>query len=89
MSGLDALPSVPDAALPADVRAGSAQDRNAFKAALGFERILMSEVVKDMTKAGGLDDSPYASAIQDGMSDALTAGGGLGLAEQLYHQMRR
>lgn len=88
MSGLDALPAVPASALPPEVRKGSAEDQKAYKAALGFERLLLQSFVEDMTKSGGLEESPYASQIQDGMSDALMAGGGLGLGEQLYHAMR-
>ena len=88
MSGLDALPSVPTSALPAAVRDGSPEDRNTYKAALGFERMLLQTVVEDMTKSGGLDDSPYAAAIEDSFSSALVAGGGLGLGEQLYHALR-
>jgi hypothetical protein len=88
MSGLDALPAVPASALPADVRAGSAADKQAYRAALGFERMLLQTVVADMTKAGGLDDSPYASTVQDSFADALVAGGGIGLGEQLYHALR-
>ena len=88
MSGLDALPSIPLSALPVDVRKGSAEDQTAYKAALGFERVLLQNIVDDMTKAGGLDDSPYASTIQDSFSDALVAGGGLGLGDQLFHALR-
>jgi len=88
VSGLEALPSVPASALPADVRAGTAEDRKAYRAALGFERMLLQTVVEDMTKSGGLDDSPYAAAIEDSLSDALVAGGGLGLGDQLYHALR-
>ena len=88
MSPLDALPSIAPSALPADVRNGSVEDQKAYKAALGFERVLLQNVVDDMTKSGGLGDSPYASTIQDSFSDALVAGGGLGLGEQLYHALR-
>ena len=88
MSGLGALPAVPASALPADVRAGSPADQKAYRAALGFERILLQEFVGDMTKAGGLADSPRAGAIEDAMSDALVSSGGLGLGKQLYHAMR-
>ena len=88
MSTLGALPSVPLSALPAEVRRGSAEDQKAYKAALGFERLLLQNFVEDMTKAGGMDDSPYASQVQDGMSDALMSGGGLGLGEQLFHALR-
>lgn len=88
MSGLEALPSIPASAMPADVRTGSAEDKQAYRAALGFERMLLQTVVEDMTKAGGLDDSPYASAIRDSFSDSLVAGGGIGLGEQLFHALR-
>lgn len=88
MSGIDALPSVPASALPAEIRNGSSDDKKTYRAALGFERVLLQSFVEDMTKSGGLDDSPYAGQIQDGMSDALLAGGGLGLGEQLFHAMR-
>ena len=88
MSPLDALPAVPLSALPADVRKAPKEDQEAFRAALGFERLLLQNFVEDMTKSGGLADSPYASQIEDGMSDALISGGGLGLGEQLYHAMR-
>jgi hypothetical protein len=87
MSGLSALPSIPASALPAEVRAGSVSEQKAYRAALGFERILMGELVQDMTKAGGLDSSPRAGAIEDAMSDALMGGGGLGLGLKLFRDM--
>ena len=88
MSPLDALPSIPASALPADVRQAPKADQEAYRAALGFERLLLQNFVEDMTKSGGLEDSPYSSQIEDGMADALVSGGGLGLGEQLYHAMR-
>jgi Rod binding domain-containing protein len=88
MSGLDALPAIPLSALPAEVRAGGRDDQKAYRAALGFERMMLQTIVEDMTKSGGLGDSPYASAIEDSMSNALVAGGGLGLGDQLYHALR-
>jgi 2C-methyl-D-erythritol 2,4-cyclodiphosphate synthase len=88
MTDLSALPTVSPSSLPADVRAGTPQDQRAYRAALGFERILLGELVQDMTKAGGLSDSPRASAIEDAMSDALLGAGGLGLGRQLFDAMR-
>ena len=88
MSLVDALPSIPASAMPTDVRNGSADDKKAYRAALGFERTLLATFVEDMTKSGGLDKSPYAGSIQDAFSDALLAGGGLGLGEELYHALR-
>ena len=38
ISGLSALPQVSEAALPAAVRNGTAKDKEAYKAALGFEQ---------------------------------------------------
>jgi hypothetical protein len=88
MSGLDALPSIPASALPSDVRHGSSADRKAYRAALGFERVMLQSLVQDLTKSGGLDASPSASSIQDAMSDALVSSGGLGLGERLYDALR-
>ncbi len=86
---LDALPKVPDAALPADVRRAGTQAKTDFKAALGFETMLVSQLVKDMTpKTGALAEGPYASTLQDTLSTALVGGHGLGLAQQLYKEMR-
>ena len=45
----DSLPAIPDTALPRDVRAGSAEDKRAYKAALGFEQVLLGHLVKEMT----------------------------------------
>ena len=48
---LSGLPSVPDAALPAAVRTGTAEDKQTYKAALGFEKVMLGELVKEMTRA--------------------------------------
>lgn len=88
--GWAALPSVSDAALPRDVRAGSDADKRAYKAALGFERVLAGELVKSMTASTpGLSDGRRGDAVADAMADALTEAGGLGLARQLYAATRR
>ena len=88
MNPLDALPAITASALPAEIRKGSAENQKAYRAALGFERLMLQSLVEDMTKSGGLDDSPYAGAIEDSVGNALIAGGGLGLGEQLYFAMR-
>lgn len=81
----DALPPIADAALPAAVRAGSAADRKTYKAALGFEKVLLGELVKEMTAATpSLSEGPRADAVRDAMTDALADAGGVGLAPQLY-----
>jgi Rod binding domain-containing protein len=90
MTSISGLPMVADSALPADVRRGTASDKQNYKAALGFEQVLIQQVVQSM--AGDDQDSPlaqgpYASTMQTSLADALTANGGLGLAQQLYKEM--
>jgi Rod binding domain-containing protein len=52
MSGLS---SVTNATLPADVRAASTEDQQSYRAALAFERTLLEQLTKTMSKdmAGG------------------------------------
>jgi Rod binding domain-containing protein len=94
MTAISGLPIVADSALPADVRTGSANDKQNYKAALGFEQMLVQQLVQSMA-GDGSDDSqenplaqgPYASTLQSSLSEALTSNGGLGLAQQLYKEM--
>jgi Rod binding domain-containing protein len=82
------LPIVADAALPASVRSGSADDKKAFKTALGFEQMLIDQVVKSMAgDSGPLAEGPYAETMQSSLSSALVGNGGLGLAQQLYKEI--
>ena len=84
------LPAIPDSALPRDVRAGSAEDKRAYKAALGFERVLLGELVKEMTSSTpSLAEGPRGDAVTDAMTDALASAGGIGLAPQLYTTLKR
>jgi hypothetical protein len=84
------LPAIADAALPRDVRAGSAADKEAYKAALGFEQVLLGELVRELAAATpSLSEGPRAGAVQDAMTDALSAAGGIGLAPQLFDTLRK
>ncbi len=83
---IDGLPAVPTSALPASVRSGSQADRDAYKAALGFEQILLGRLVEEIVPAG---ESPYASSVQDAFASGLVAGGGIGLAASLYPTLRK
>ena len=87
---MDALPAISDTALPRDVRAGSAEDKRAYKAALGFEQVLLGHMVREMTASTpSLTEGPRGDAVTDAMTDALASAGGLGLAHQLYSTMKR
>ena len=92
ITGIGALPSV----LPAEVRNGGKEAKEAYSAALGFERMLVKQLTKSLTDSaaiGGGEDgksgSPaaYREMISDGIADAITRGGGIGIAQSLYDQI--
>jgi hypothetical protein len=83
------LGAISNAALPADVRAAGPQAQKDFQSALGFEQMLVGQLVKEMTpKEGPMGEGPYASTMQDTLTTALMGGQGLGLARQLYKEMQ-
>ena len=81
------LPIVSDTLLPASVRSGSESDKRNYKAALGFEQLLVGQLVQTMTgsdtssgassddESAALDTAnPLASGPMAGqMQDALTS----------------
>jgi len=88
LSGRGGLGLIPEAALPAAVRSGSAKDKEAYKAALGFEQVLLGQLVKSMASDGPLSDGPYAAPVQDALSSGLIDNGGLGLAGDIYKTLK-
>jgi Rod binding domain-containing protein len=86
---LSGLPTVADSALPASVRTGSDSDKQAYKAALGFEQMLVEQMVTTMAgDSGPLSEGPYAQQMQTTLSSAITGAGGLGLAQSLYKEIK-
>ena len=89
-SPLGGLPLVPQTALPASVRSGSAQDQQDYRAALGFEQVLLGQLVQEMIPDDSeLAQGPYAGAVRDAFAQGITDAGGLGLGAHLYETMRR
>ena len=88
VAGLSGLPQVSEAALPAAVRTGTAKDKEAYKAALGFEQVLLGQLVKSMAADGPLSEGPYAAPVQDALSSGLIDNGGLGLAGDIYKTLK-
>ena len=86
---INGLPAVPSTALPAAVRNGSDDDKQAYKAALGFEQILLNQLVGEMLPKGTLTEGPYAAPMQEAFTNGLIADGGLGLAAQLYPSLKK
>jgi hypothetical protein len=86
---ISGLPSVADSALPAAVRNGSAADKQSYKAALGFEQMLVEQMVQTRAgEDGPLSQGPYAQQMQTTLASAITGAGGLGLAQQLYKETK-
>ena len=83
------LPQVPSTALPTEVRNGTKADREAYTAALGFEQILLGQLVGEMMPEGALTYGPYAAHAQEAFATGLIADGGIGLAAQLYPALRK
>jgi Rod binding domain-containing protein len=82
--------TISTAQLPADVRAAGPTAIKNYKTALGFEQMLVGQMVKEMVgKDGPLADSPYASNMQDTLTQALVGGRGIGIAKQVYKEMQQ
>jgi hypothetical protein len=87
---ISSLPAIASGALPASVRNGTEQERKTYQAALGFEQVLLGELVEQIVPEGSaLADGPYAGAVRDAFSAGLVASGGIGLGAQLFETMRR
>jgi Rod binding domain-containing protein len=100
MSGLESTNALP-AILPPEVRKGGKEAREAYTAAMNFEQMLVKQLTKSLSDSaavgGGSGDeesaeggSPqaYRDMISDNIATAITQGGGLGIAQQLYKQIR-
>ena len=86
---ISGLPQVPSSALPTEVRNGTKADREAYTAALGFEQILVGQLLGEMLPEGSLTEGPYAAHAQEAFATGLIADGGIGLAAQLYPALRK
>ena len=90
--GLPPLNSVP---LPREVREGGPDAKEAYRAALGFERLLVGELTKTMARSAmpaGEDreaaGSPYRDLLSDTLAESMSGSGGIGLADELFRALR-
>jgi Rod binding domain-containing protein len=81
--------------LPADVRNASPDDQRDYRTALAFERVLIGQLTTAMqaTVPGEDDDASaatqsYRDMLPGTMADALVAGGGVGLADDLFRSLK-
>ena len=82
------LPPVDRAALPADVRAAGPERQREYRAALGFERALLTQLTRQLAQSaegqgGGAGPAAYRQMLPETLADALVAQGGLGLAREM------
>jgi Rod binding domain-containing protein len=76
-----ALPPIDQATLPAEVRNGTKQDKKAYEAALGFERMLLGELTKAMAETAKPIDGGDGEGAADGSGQSQD------VASSLYMQM--
>jgi len=98
VTGLDLSATSPAVPVPADVRAAGRDAEEAYRAAIGFERILVGELTKAMSAASGDggDDragtgagpSPHRDMLPGALADAVTNAGGIGMTRELYLTLR-
>lgn len=84
------IASVSPIALPPEVREGGDEARKAYRAALGFEQVMLSELLREVEGLSAPEGTPaaYGGLVPQTLADALTAGGGIGLARELYASIR-
>jgi flagellar protein FlgJ len=90
------LPPIDASLLPPEIRDGSKQDKQTYQAALGFERMLLGELTKALAETAKPSDdsqqdaasSMYMQMLPEQLADSVTAGGGLGLAQDLYKSVK-
>ena len=84
------IASVPATALPPDVRNGSEEDKKTYRAALGFEQVLLSQLLREVDALAAPEGTPavYGGLVSQTLADSLAAGGGIGLARDLYGTLK-
>jgi Rod binding domain-containing protein len=82
------------AVVPTEVRNGSKEAKEAYAAAVGFERMLVKQLTKSLTDSAAVSGgenggtpAAYREMLSDGIADAITNAGGIGLADDLYMQV--
>jgi Rod binding domain-containing protein len=81
---------LPLATVPTDVRAAGADAVATYKAALGFEQVLLRRLTASLASTTGSEDegdsasSAFADLVPDALAEQLASSGGLGLARELY-----
>lgn len=81
---IGSLPPLDPGAVPREVRAGGPEAVDRFRSALGFERMLLGELLQTALPQAGPEAGPQPAQLHDTLADALVARGGIGLGADLY-----
>ena len=86
---------IDSASFPPEVRAAGAAGERLYEAALGFESVLLSQLASGLTDSlGGGEDGGDAGTslvgqlLPDALAQSVSAGGGTGLALELYRSLQ-
>ncbi len=77
------IPPVGPGALPAELRSAPQERRQEYAAALGFERQLVAQLAKGLTRSLERGAGPRGDLVAGAFADAVVQGGGLGIARDL------
>lgn len=82
------IPPVSAAGEAAATREPAAVDPQLKKATLGFERVLLTQLLAPLAEAAG-EDAPaaYKEMLPQALADAVVEGGGIGLAADLQRAL--
>jgi Rod binding domain-containing protein len=93
-----ALPPIDERVLPADVRNGTTADKTCYRAALHFERELVSQLTEQLSESTKDDSSgdeststavnAYKQMLPGVLADNIMQSGGLGLARQIAENLK-
>jgi hypothetical protein len=81
---LEGLPPLSAGAIPPDVRRAGPDAVAGFRAALGFERTLLTQMLGEALPQPEEGADPREASMPSTFADALISQGGLGMADQLY-----
>lgn len=83
MNGAAALPPLAPGAVPAAVREAGPAAVDSFRAALGFERVLLAELLREALPEPAGGGAALMATAPETLADAIAAAGGTGIAAEL------
>ena len=100
LNNLSSLVPMDGLVMPTEVRKAGKEAQDAYRAAVGFEQMLVKQLTQTLTDSsafgggeggeGGEGAAPagYRDLLTDNLSGAIARAGGLGVAENLYKSIQ-